>query len=105
MKREKLKLHEKPPSVKKQQEISEREMYSLVHRFFIPLEKESENWWEQKGRKLSEEELGDVLDTLCTDEQVYRGGSLHYREAEGDPMGESLSREGADGWTERREIL
>ena len=88
LERRKIIPSENPVPAKKRQEISEREMHTLVYRFFIQLEKNSESWWEERGRKLGEEELAGVLDTLSIDEEVYRGGSPHYREAEGDSKGE-----------------
>ena len=86
--RQKIIPPDNPVPAKKRQEISEREMHALVYRFFIQLEKDSENWWEERGRKLGEDELADVLDTLSIDEEVYRGGSPHYREDEGDSTSE-----------------
>ena len=88
LERRKIIPSENPLPAKKRQEISEREMHTLVYRFFIQLEKNSENWWEERGRKLGEDELAEVLDNLSIDEEVYREGSSHYREDEGDSTDE-----------------
>jgi hypothetical protein len=64
-------------------EISEREAYSIVFRYFTGLEKMSEDWWEDEVPNLEREQLKEALDNLRLDEGVLTGGSEHYEPDDG----------------------
>jgi hypothetical protein len=73
--------------------MSEHEAYNIASRYFIGLEKMSEQWWEDEASKLEEQQLADALDTLRIDETVLTGGSKHYEKSDGSAFVDLFLRE------------
>jgi hypothetical protein len=63
--------------------ISTREAHEMLFGYFASLEKMSDDWWENAGRNLEEEQLAEALDNLRIDEVVLTGGNQHYAEEDG----------------------
>ena len=75
-KRRELKSVESPPTIRT---ITDREAHEMVFRWFIQLEKTSEDWWDREGSTFDESDTELALDNLRTDEVVYSGGNKDYR--------------------------
>ncbi len=73
-KRRELKSVESPPTI---QTISDREAHEMVFRWFIQLEKTSQDWWDKEGSTFDESDTELALDNLRTDELVFSGGNSH----------------------------
>jgi hypothetical protein len=73
--------------------MAEHEAYNIASRYFIGLEKMSEQWWEDEASKLEEQQLADALDTLRIDENVLTGGSKHYEKSDGSAFVDLFLRE------------
>lgn len=77
-------------------DLSDREVHDIVCRFFVGLEKNSEEWCED-ARDFSEEQRADLLDNLRIDESAYVGAGAHYLPDDGSKDLENfLKREGID---------
>lgn len=78
-------------------EISEQEAHALIFRWFINLEKQSHEWWQNDGINLPPERLADTLDDLRIEETVYRGGNANLMEEDGSKdLDRFLKCEGID---------
>ena len=67
-------------------DLSDREVHDIVRRFFIGLEKISEEWCDD-ARDFSEEQRADLLDNLRIDECAYAGASKQYEPDVGNNEG------------------
>ncbi len=88
--RAKLLMSKEPP--KSVPSLSTREAHGLVLRWFIELEQRSEQWWEDEGRSLEEDEKEEALYNLRIDEVALSGGSRHYEEDDGSNALDSFLR-------------
>ena len=78
-------------------ELSDREACDIVIRFFVGLEKISEEWSEKDVSEFGEEDREQSLDALRADEVVFSGGSRHYQADDGsEDLMNFLKQEGIE---------
>ena len=71
-------------------ELSEQEIQYLAHEFFIECERDRENWWNQTGRYMDEDDTKEVIENVGTELAIYEGGSPYFLEQDGDCRGTTL---------------
>lgn len=77
--------------------ITDREAHRLVYRWFIQLEKDSEEWYANEGSKLDDDDKDEVTDNLRLDETCLCGGSREYMPDDGSSYLDSfLKSEGLE---------
>lgn len=78
-------------------DVSEREAHDIVLRFFVGLEKISEDWSEKDFSEFDEVDREESLDALRADEVVFSGGIKHYQANDGsEDLANFLKQEGIE---------
>ena len=77
--------------------LSDREAHQMVARWLIERERLSEQWWENEGQKLEQDERQEAVKGLKIDAVVYAGGSENYQPSDGSfELDTFLQAEGID---------